>query len=556
MAEGRSLRTLWHRLVRASGGASLRVKLIAVFAAILVVTLGTSAFVGRQLAEGAVENEIRERALETGRTLIKELSPNSTFDLAAAKQRLTQLVRGHHGINTAELVVEHPGSDAIYDFSQGPNGPEEQTREGNVDVPRKPVARLEERPDGRFWVVTVPGHAGRSRAALTLEASLDEADRLAATGFKVNTVVALAGALILIVAAQILITRLIGRPIGKLAGAMAEVEGGRLDAAAPLGSGDEFDRLARGFNTMLERIRGFNLELTDRIEQATADLARKNRDLTELNDLLVAARRDLTAKERLAALGQLAGTIAHELGNPLNSISGHVQLLERHEGLPADVRADLKTVQSEVDRMTGVIRRFLDSTHGLRPAPELVDLGTLLTESLDMSLSADARRRLTVTREVSPDVAGVLTDPSLVRHVVTNLVANAVDAMPQGGQLHVFARVGGPEAAGSAGRRAEAGGRSIPSELCVGVRDTGAGISPEERRRIFEPFYTTKPKGKGTGLGLAICREIARALKGRIDVESVVGQGSTFTLWVPLVRGAADKTLERVSPFPAKRELA
>ena len=116
---------------------------------------------------------------------------------------------------------------------------------------------------------------------------------------------------------------------------MAEVEGGQLDAAAPLGSGDEFDRLARGFNTMLGRIRGFNQELTERIEQATADLARKNHDLAELNDLLVAARRDLTAKERLAALGQLAGTIAHELGNPLNSISGHVQLLERAPGAAA-----------------------------------------------------------------------------------------------------------------------------------------------------------------------------------------------------------------------------
>jgi len=104
-----------------------------------------------------------------------------------------------------------------------------------------------------------------------------------------------------------------------------------------------------------------------------------------------------------------------------------------------------------------------------------------------------------------------------VRHVLTNLIANAVDAMPRGGELDLTAV-------------------TRDDELCLSVRDTGTGISAEDRRRIFEPFYTTKARGKGTGLGLAICREIARALKGRIDVETEVGRGSTFTLAVPLQR--------------------
>ena len=514
-----------------SRALSLRVKLIALFGAILVITMGVSALAAGRLAERAVESEIRERALDIDRTLAADLSHNSTFDRRAAQQKLAGFLKSHRGITAAELAVELPGDDLVIHVP-GPNGSEADTHEGAVEVPRgkDTLTRLDERADGRFWLVTVPLRVGRSHAGLTLEASLDEADRLAGTESKVFAGVAGAGALVLILAAQILIGRLIGRPIEKLAGAMADVEGGDLEVQAPLGHDKEFDLLARGFNTMLARIRGFNQELTDRIEQATADLARKNRDLAELNDLLVAARRDLTAKERLAALGQLAGTIAHELGNPLNSISGHVQLLQRAEGLPGDVRADLATVSSEVERMTGVIRRFLDSTRGLRPAPEPVDLGSLLGESLDMSLSAEARSRIRVTREVSPELAGVLTDPSLVRHVVTNLVANAVDAMPEGGALHLFARAEG-------------------AELCVGVRDTGAGIPPEERRRIFEPFYTTKPRGKGTGLGLVICREIARALKGRVDVESQPGQGSTFTLWIPLVKEA-----ERGMPFRGKKE--
>ncbi len=233
---------------------------------------------------------------------------------------------------------------------------------------------------------------------------------------------------------------------------------------------------------MLSRIRGFNQELTGRIEEATAALAKQNHDLAELNDLLVAARRDLTAKERLAALGQLAGTIAHELGNPLNSISGHVQLLERSPNLPDEVRDDLELISSEVRRMTDVIRRFLDSTRGLRPAPEQVDLGSLVSEALDMSLSAEARARLTVEKRVSPGLDGIITDPSLVRHVLTNLIANAVDAMPAGGKLDLSAQ-------------------TRDGELYLSVRDTGTGIVSEDRRRIFEPFYTTKARGKGTRPG-------------------------------------------------------
>jgi two-component system NtrC family sensor kinase len=108
----------------------------------------------------------------------------------------------------------------------------------------------------------------------------------------------------------------------------------------------------------------------------------------------------------------------------------------------------------------------------------------------------------------------VVTDPGLVRHVLTNFISNAVDAMPGGGTLTLRATLAG-------------------GQLALAVEDTGAGIGAEERRHIFEPFYSTKPAGRGTGLGLAICREIAVALKGRIEVESEPGRGSTFTFLVP-----------------------
>ena len=126
----------------------------------------------------------------------------------------------------------------------------------------------------------------------------------------------------------------------------------------------------------------------------------------------------------------------------------------------------------------------------------------------------EARRRLDVTCDVPGELGPVAVDPALVRHVLGNFLSNAVDAMPEGGRLAVRAR------------------RS-DDQIALSVSDTGPGIGPDERKHLFEPFYTTKAPGKGTGLGLSICREIASALHGHIDVESQRGQGATFTLVVP-----------------------
>jgi len=142
-----------------------------------------------------------------------------------------------------------------------------------------------------------------------------------------------------------------------------------------------------------------------------------------------------------------------------------------------------------------------------------VELAPLVDEALDLTLGMEARQRIQVERDV--DGGAVRTDPGLVRHLLTNLVANAVDAMPNGGRLAVQARTEG-------------------RDVVLRVSDTGTGMPPEVKRRIFEAFFTTKPDGKGTGLGLAICKEIARALRGRIDVESEPGKGSAFTVRFPV----------------------
>src|SRR4051794_31966987 len=494
---------------------SLRLQLVLLFTAVLAATLLVASALGLRIGQRSVEDEIRKRTVELASATTLSLKHSGTDDDEISEE-LAGTVRMHRGLLRAEVARQGAlGIDADFTAAR-------ITPSGIVFTRwRGPSARVAgevvDDPDwGRALRVVAPFNDARgAKARLVLVASLAEAERLVAAERKALLQVAVGASVFLLVAFWILLGRILIRRVSALQLAMRAVEGGLLDVKAPgpAQGGDELAYLSRGFNRMLAQIRGFNAELTRKIEEATAELTRKNRDLAELNELLVEARRDLTSNERLAALGQLAGTIAHELGNPLNALSGHLQLLARRPDLAEPAKAQVTVLQGEVTRMTQIIRRFLDQTRGFTPASEMVALAPLVDEALDLTLGMEARQRIEVAREV--DGVTVRTDPGLVRHLLTNLVANALDAMPNGGRLEVKARSEG-------------------KDVVLRVSDTGLGIPPEVKRHIFEAFFTTKPSGKGTGLGLAICKEIARALKGRIDVESEPGRGSAFTVRFPV----------------------
>lgn len=501
---------------------SLRLQITALFGAILVVTMAIAASLGESIAARALEQGILERTVEVARSVLADLDVSRELreaDRARIAERLAAAVARHRDLRLVELTLRKPGRlDNIVRITFGKSGPEIEFDERDFSFPGRQRAKLLGSGEARVAQVDLPVNDpfGRSLANLRIEAYVADAENMAARERTVFLWVTGASSIALALAFTIVLGRVLARPLSRLASAMAEVESGA--AAPPTIPGaernDEIGTVARGLQSMLLRVRGFSRELQEKIDAATADLARKNRELAELNDLLVEARRDLTSKEQLAALGQLSGTIAHELGNPLNAISGHVQLLARAASCPPEMKEQLVVIEGEVKRMTSIIRRFLDSARALMPAPEPVEIAALMDEALSLTVSAEARARIRVQRDVPPEMGHATLDPSLVRHVLTNFISNAVDAMPQGGQLTVRAR-----------RAAE--------QLALTVQDTGPGLSAEQRKRIFEPFYSTKPKGKGTGLGLAICREIAAALNGRIEVDSAPGRGAAFTLYVP-----------------------
>jgi two-component system, NtrC family, sensor kinase len=230
--------------------------------------------------------------------------------------------------------------------------------------------------------------------------------------------------------------------------------------------------------------------------------------------------------EKLAAIGQLAAGVMHEINNPLATISACVAAIEgRLQGagpaaaaIAAAVDEYLRIIDKEVDRCSRIVDGLLDFSRPKKTSKVMVELNALVEETLFLLKHHRQFKRLTVVRELAPVSPRTLGNAEQLIQVLMALMLNALDAMERGGTLTV--------------RTAPSRGRA--GEAVVEVADTGVGIARADQDKIFEPFYTTKPPGRGTGLGLSICYGIVQDHGGRIEVESAPGRGSLFRVNLPV----------------------
>jgi len=246
------------------------------------------------------------------------------------------------------------------------------------------------------------------------------------------------------------------------------------------------------------------------------------------------SQRLLVRQEKLASLGRLAAGLAHELNNPLSSVAGFAEALQRRaaEGETArppgasDVREYLTLIQEEVARAATIVRRLLDFARQREPSFGVVDLEGVVAKAVSFvqRQARLANQRIVVTP--FPEGSRVFADAQMLQQVFLNLLTNALDAIEGGGEIRITARQ----------RRDGAGRGPEKAWLDVMVSDTGTGISAEDVPRVFDPFFTTKEVGKGTGLGLAICQSIVDQHRGTIEVQSEgAGKGVVVTVSLPLV---------------------
>ncbi len=238
---------------------------------------------------------------------------------------------------------------------------------------------------------------------------------------------------------------------------------------------------------------------------------------------LRATTQQLWQAARLAGVGELAASIAHELNNPLATVSLRVEGVLARTPPDDPRRRPLEVVEQEVQRMARLVANLLNFSRPGRDQVSTVDVREEVAKTVELTEHHLRKRRVRVEPEFAPDVPLIYADRQQLRQVFLNLFTNAADAMPGGGRLTPRVRPGTLPPARPA--------------VVVEVADTGAGIPPEHLGRVTEPFFSTKPEGKGTGLGLAICKRIVEQHSGTIQIESEVGAGTTVRVTLPVRNG-------------------
>ena len=266
------------------------------------------------------------------------------------------------------------------------------------------------------------------------------------------------------------------------------------------------------------------------VRRATGDIDGAVLAIEDVTDR-VALAQEVQQAEKLAVVGQLAAGIAHQIGTPLNVISGSAEYLMMEWGEEKPRPQELDIIVAQTDRITKLIQQLLNFARPARMELRSLDLSVLLRGLLALTEHQIAKERIGVKAEFGSDLPPILGDANQLEQAFLNIVINAWHAMPDGGRLTLATRVV------PATERHRRVGRAAQPGVEVVIADTGMGIAPEHMSKIFDPFFSTKGVGKGTGLGLAISRRIIEDHHGSIDVDSAVGRGTTFSIWLPAERG-------------------
>jgi len=481
---------------------SLRLKTIAAIGAILVAVIAIYA----AIAAGRQAQQVRTLA-QRDAELIASLAERAIASaMLEGKSQDVQAILSKIGEHPGLVRIELVGADGVIlrsarpqdagkplpaevaRIATAPRAPHWDDRTKTVDIFRtianaRPCqdCHSSERPE-------VYIHAAFSLAgvAAPLEQSLTEAI--------LPPVLAVAAASGLI---GLYFSFAVGGRIERLAEAMKHVEAGDLQARVGDPARDELGRLARSFDGMVARLVAAKQQLEGRH-----------------ND-------EIRRAEHLAAVGQLAAGVAHEINNPLAGMQNCVRTLSRSAGADKRQAQYLEMLQEGLSRIARTVRQLLDFARESPASMSRVNVGTLLERCLTLLAHDVAQKKIACTRLLGDALPEISADAQQLEQVFVNLLMNALDAMSEGGTLTVSAALS----------------ESEKGVLEVTVSDTGAGIPAEHLPRIFDPFFTTKDVGKGTGLGLSVSYGIVKAHGGSIQVASEPGKGTTFKVLLPVARG-------------------
>jgi hypothetical protein len=342
------------------------------------------------------------------------------------------------------------------------------------------------------------------------------------------------------------------KPLKNLVHLTQKVSEGDFSRTIEVKSKNEIGQLISSFNGMIERLR----ENRESLENHVQSLELANRKLKQ-------AQEELIRTEKLASIGRFAAGVAHEVGNPLGAILGYTSILGKDGVAPEEAKDYLKRIEREIERINHIVRELLDFSRPSKLEIRELEVNRILESTVSLLSHQKNFKEIHPHLELTPGIGMIKGDESHLSQVFVNIILNAIDAMPNGGDLkirsenfvveslfpdplpniHSRRRKGDPAESDYSQLRKPDPLTALLSKFSIGERlvkitisDSGTGIPPQDLERIFDPFFTTKEPDRGTGLGLSISLRIVESMGGKIRAESELGKGSTFEIYFPVTR--------------------
>ena len=513
---------------------SLQANITLLVAASMLLILFTSSYLHTVRTRSVVEQSHYDSALSQTTVLANRISRYNYFSSLEDLQQEMQLVAGSRPdfkqIDAYEdspagpqlLATTSPGAVQLASIADT-NGPSVNLR---PDISTTVVSRS----NSRYWLITVDIKSSDKSGfiqALVLRSTQHElVDNL----HREYNLVLFAAVATIVGLLYLLFHYFFRRPVREILHAMSESRGGQSSARAPVRRGDELGEIAKGFNQLmddvaarsaereelLKQIGDFNNELLQKVEAATLELRTANANL-------IRTQQRLAQSERMAAIGQVTASLAHEIGTPLNAVAGHLQLLGRNHRDEPDTQRRLNIINGQLNAIVQTVRSLLERTHRRSVDFAPLNINELVRELVQLIGPMLDSRNISISINLDEQLPTVLADRDSLHQVFLNLVNNSCDAMPNGGRLEI-----------------STDSRNSDSEVEIMFADSGMGIAPNVVDHLFEPMFSTKQSG--SGLGLVIAHDIIDEHHGSIELVSS-SEGAVFLLTLP---AAQETGLEKV----------
>jgi signal transduction histidine kinase len=350
---------------------------------------------------------------------------------------------------------------------------------------------------------------------------------------KVLFISILLDAIVLIVFGNFLISRVLVKPLKDLVRLTQKISEGDFSQKIEGSSRNEIGQLISSFNRMIEKLK----ENQESLDRYLKSLESANRKLKQ-------AQEELIRSEKMASVGRLAAGVAHEVGNPLGTILGYMNILEK-EGMDQEEAKDyLRRIEKEIERINRIIRGLLDFARPPKFVLEEVEINGVIENTIPLLIYQKSIKNIETVLRLQPNLPMINGDESQLSQILINMMLNAIDAMPKGGLLKIETEEYVVENLRKAHSQIGDLSSISPSPpltlfskgdrwVRIRISDSGIGIKKEDMERIFDPFFTTKSPDKGTGLGLSISLRMVESMGGAIRVESEYGKGATFEIYFP-----------------------